>query len=142
MLRIFPCFPDRVYRRDKAVCCLQWCAGMCNGGSHPNVADAHKDDWICTLALASHDVLCLGTHLGRLQRVLLPAPGSPCSLGSGQQEERWQQLWQSPRGQPLSCLAVRACIPLHRLLSSVRAVQLTSKPPTQLAVRNRMKCCR
>ena len=50
------------------------------------------------MALASHQVLYIGTHQGRLQRVQLPSPGLP---------ERWEQLWQNGRREALMCLAVR-----------------------------------
>ncbi len=50
------------------------------------------------MALASHHVLYIGTHQGRLQRVQLPSPGLP---------ERWEQLWQNGRREALMCLAVR-----------------------------------
>ena len=49
------------------------------------------------MALASHQVLYIGTHQGRLQRVQLPSPGLP---------ERWEQLWEKGRGEALMCLAV------------------------------------
>ena len=59
-----------------------------------------EEDWVCAMALASPDTLYVGTHKGRLQRVQLPGPGS------ASRQEEWQQLWHSPRAQPLSCLAV------------------------------------
>ena len=51
------------------------------------------------MALAGHQVLYIGTHQGRLQRVQLPCLGLP---------ERWEQLWDNGRGEALMCLAVRA----------------------------------
>jgi len=56
------------------------------------------------MALASHDVLYIGTQQGRLQRVHLPSPGVP---------ERWEQLWENGCREALMCLAVR---PLTLLL--------------------------
>ena len=73
-------------------------------GAHSNTSKGQKgeEDWPCSMALAGPDTLYVGTHRGRLQRVQMPGPGSP-----GAQQEEWRQLWQSPRAQPLSCLAVR-----------------------------------
>ena len=50
------------------------------------------------MALAGHEVLYIGTHRGRLQRVHLPARAVP---------ERWEHLWDNGRGEALMCLAVR-----------------------------------
>lgn len=51
------------------------------------------------MALADHQVLYIGTHQGRLQRVQLPCPGLP---------ERWEQLWDNDWREALMCLTVRA----------------------------------
>ena len=50
------------------------------------------------MALASHHVLYIGTHQGRLQRVQIPCPGLP---------ELWEQLWDNGHREALMCLAVR-----------------------------------
>jgi hypothetical protein len=60
------------------------------------------------MALASHQVLYVGTHQGRVQRVTLPGPGQP---------ERWEQLWENGRREALMCLAVSTlnqCLPIIR----------------------------
>ena len=49
------------------------------------------------MALVSHQVLYVGTHQGRVQRVTLPGPWQP---------ERWEQLWENGRREALMCLAV------------------------------------
>ena len=56
-----------------------------------------REDWVRPMALASHEVLYIGTHRGRLQRVRLPARGVP---------ERWEHLWDNGRGEALMCIAV------------------------------------
>ena len=60
-------------------------------------AEQEREDWVRPMALASHEVLYIGTHRGRLQRVHLPARGVP---------ERWEHLWDNGRGEALMCLAV------------------------------------
>ena len=56
-----------------------------------------REDWVRPMALAGHEVLYIGTHRGRLQRVQPPARGAP---------ERWEHLWNNGRGEALMCLAV------------------------------------
>lgn len=77
----------------------QWVAGACSG----NGAARPTEDWICAVALASPDVLYVGTRLGALQRVTLPRAASPGTAG---REEEWEQVSQNGRAEALSCLAV------------------------------------
>ena len=66
-------------------------------GAGEAAAKQEREDWVRPMALASHEVLYIGTHKGRLQRACLPSRGAP---------ERWEHLWDNARGQALMCLAV------------------------------------
>ncbi|BDA49006.1 probable WD repeat-containing protein 6 at N-terminal half [Coccomyxa sp. Obi] len=59
---------------------------------------AGKGDWVRSMALADHNVLYVGTNLGRVQRVRLPDEDS--------ERELWEQLWDNGRAEALICLAV------------------------------------
>lgn len=76
------------------------------GQSAPKAA-AGKGDWVRSMALAGHDVLYVGTNLGRVQRVRLPDKDS--------EQELWEQLWDNGRAEALICLAVRTSAQIYLL---------------------------
>ncbi len=69
-----------------------------NAGQLQQKLKGSKGDWVRSMALASHEVLYVGTNTGRLQRVHLPH-------GEGG-EEHWEHLWENGRAEPLVCVAV------------------------------------
>ena len=73
-------------------------ASLLAAGVGEDAAKQKREDWVRPMALAGHEVLYIGTHRGRLQRVHLPARAVP---------ERWEHLWDNGRGEALMCLAVR-----------------------------------
>ena len=73
-------------------------------GLHACVADS-KSEWLRCIALAGEDVLYAATNLGMLHRVWLPETSA--------QEERWENLWVSPRGGPIACMVVLAGSGIH-----------------------------
>lgn len=84
---------------------------MMGGVAGQGACKQNREDWVRPMALANHQVLYLGTHQGRLQRVWLPRPGpglpspGPGMPGLGT-AERWEQLWDNGCGEAMMCLAV------------------------------------